>query len=101
MSRWKMARSAALSSARSLVPRKNPRSSRWAGMSTHHSRRARPKHRCAASGTRGGPSWDFRGGALTAMDLAEISRRLELETLYSDYAACLDRDALERWPDFF
>src|SRR5436853_249071 len=35
------------------------------------------------------------------MDLAEITRRLELETLYADYAACLDSDALERWPDFF
>lgn len=35
------------------------------------------------------------------MDLAEIARRLELETLYTDYAACLDNDALERWPDFF
>src|SRR5207302_1961197 len=35
------------------------------------------------------------------MDLAEITRRLDLETLYADYAACLDSDALERWPDFF
>ena len=39
------------------------------------------------------------------MDLAEIAQelklRLELETLYTDYAACLDNDALERWPDFF
>jgi len=35
------------------------------------------------------------------MDLAEIVRRLELETLYADYAACLDSDALERWPEFF
>jgi len=35
------------------------------------------------------------------MDLAEIARRLELETLYTDYAACLDSDALERWPEFF
>ena len=35
------------------------------------------------------------------MDLAEIARRLELETLYTDYAACLDTDALERWPEFF
>src|SRR5437764_4805882 len=35
------------------------------------------------------------------MDLDEIARRLELETLYTDYAACLDSDALERWPDFF
>ena len=35
------------------------------------------------------------------MDVAEIARRLELETLYTDYAACLDSDALERWPDFF
>jgi anthranilate 1,2-dioxygenase small subunit len=35
------------------------------------------------------------------MDLAEITRRLKLETLYADYAACLDSDALERWPDFF
>src|SRR5918911_4403619 len=35
------------------------------------------------------------------MDIAEISRRLEVETLYADYAACLDSDELERWPDFF
>jgi 3-phenylpropionate/cinnamic acid dioxygenase small subunit len=39
------------------------------------------------------------------MDLAEIAQelqlRLELETLYTDYAACLDNDALERWPNFF
>ena len=35
------------------------------------------------------------------MDLAEIARRLELKTLYTDYAACLDTDALERWPEFF
>jgi anthranilate 1,2-dioxygenase small subunit len=35
------------------------------------------------------------------MDLAEIARRIEIETLYTDYAACLDNDALERWPDFF
>ena len=35
------------------------------------------------------------------MDLAEIARRLELEDLYSAYAACLDSDALEDWPGFF
>jgi anthranilate 1,2-dioxygenase small subunit len=35
------------------------------------------------------------------MDLAEVTRRLELQDLYSDYAACLDSDALEQWPDFF
>jgi anthranilate 1,2-dioxygenase small subunit len=35
------------------------------------------------------------------MQLAEIARRLELDTLYADYAACLDTDALERWPEFF
>jgi anthranilate 1,2-dioxygenase small subunit len=35
------------------------------------------------------------------MDLAEISRRIEIEKLYTDYAICLDNDALERWPDFF
>jgi anthranilate 1,2-dioxygenase small subunit len=35
------------------------------------------------------------------MDFAEIARRLELETLYTDYCACLDSDALERWPEFF
>jgi anthranilate 1,2-dioxygenase small subunit len=35
------------------------------------------------------------------MDLAEIARRLELESLYSDYAACLDADRLEDWPEFF
>ena len=35
------------------------------------------------------------------MDLAEVTRRLELQDLYSAYAACLDSDALERWPEFF
>jgi anthranilate 1,2-dioxygenase small subunit len=35
------------------------------------------------------------------MDLAGIARRLELHDLYTAYAACLDSDALERWPDFF
>jgi 3-phenylpropionate/cinnamic acid dioxygenase small subunit len=35
------------------------------------------------------------------MQLAEIARRLELETLYTDYARCLDNDALESWPEFF
>ena len=35
------------------------------------------------------------------MDLAEIARRLELEDLYTGYAACLDSDALETWPEFF
>ncbi len=35
------------------------------------------------------------------MDLAEIGRRLELQDLYTDYVACLDTDALERWPEFF
>ncbi|HEV8029779.1 MAG TPA: aromatic-ring-hydroxylating dioxygenase subunit beta [Stellaceae bacterium] len=35
------------------------------------------------------------------MDLAEVVRRLELENLYADYAACLDADRLEDWPGFF
>src|ERR1700693_6174842 len=35
------------------------------------------------------------------MDLAEVTRRLELENLYTDYAACLDADRLEDWPEFF
>ena len=35
------------------------------------------------------------------MDLAEIARRFELQDLYTAYADCLDRDALERWPEFF
>src|SRR5205814_7366044 len=40
-------------------------------------------------------------GAVEAMDPAEIARRLQLEDLYTDYAACLDQDALEGWPEFF
>jgi anthranilate 1,2-dioxygenase small subunit len=32
---------------------------------------------------------------------AELTRRLELEALYTDYAHCLDNDALEDWPAFF
>jgi anthranilate 1,2-dioxygenase small subunit len=35
------------------------------------------------------------------MDLAEIGIRLELQDLYTAYAACLDTDALEDWPEFF
>jgi anthranilate 1,2-dioxygenase small subunit len=35
------------------------------------------------------------------MDLAEIGTRLELHDLYTAYAACLDTDALEDWPEFF
>jgi anthranilate 1,2-dioxygenase small subunit len=35
------------------------------------------------------------------VNLTEIARRLELEALYTDYAACLDSDLLERWPEFF
>ena len=35
------------------------------------------------------------------MDLAEIGTRLELHDLYAAYAACLDTDALEDWPEFF
>jgi anthranilate 1,2-dioxygenase small subunit len=35
------------------------------------------------------------------MTPAEMARRLEFDTLYADYAHCLDNDALEDWPDFF
>ncbi len=35
------------------------------------------------------------------MDFAAITRRFELEDLYTGYAACLDSDDLEGWPDFF
>src|SRR4051812_20613621 len=35
------------------------------------------------------------------MDLAEVGTRLELHDLYTGYAACLDTDALEGWPEFF
>ena len=35
------------------------------------------------------------------MDLAAVGRRIELEDLYTAYAACLDTDALEEWPEFF
>lgn len=35
------------------------------------------------------------------MDLARITRRIELEELYTEYAHALDTDALEAWPEFF
>lgn len=35
------------------------------------------------------------------MDFSALQRRLELNDLYAAYAACLDSDALERWPEFF
>jgi anthranilate 1,2-dioxygenase small subunit len=36
-----------------------------------------------------------------ALSLAEVGRRIELADLYTAYAACLDADRLEAWPDFF
>src|SRR5262249_41427722 len=49
---------------------------------------------------------DGRGGepgrrVIATMDLAAVARRLELQDLYAEYAACLDTDALERWPELF
>ena len=35
------------------------------------------------------------------MDLGAVARRFALNDLYTAYAACLDADALEAWPDFF
>ena len=35
------------------------------------------------------------------MTLEEVVRRLAIEQLYTEYAECLDSDALECWPDFF
>jgi 3-phenylpropionate/cinnamic acid dioxygenase small subunit len=35
------------------------------------------------------------------LSLAEVARRIELDDLYAAYAACLDADTLEAWPDFF
>lgn len=35
------------------------------------------------------------------MDPAALGRRIELQDLYTAYAACLDGDALEEWPEFF
>ena len=35
------------------------------------------------------------------MNPEDVVRRLELDSLYADYAHCLDNDALEAWPDFF
>jgi anthranilate 1,2-dioxygenase small subunit len=34
-------------------------------------------------------------------DLALLTRRLEIDALYADYAHCLDNDELEAWPEFF
>ncbi len=35
------------------------------------------------------------------MELGEVVRRLEIESLYAEYGHCLDADRLEEWPDFF
>jgi anthranilate 1,2-dioxygenase small subunit len=35
------------------------------------------------------------------MSPEDIALRLELDTLYAEYAHCLDNDELEAWPDFF
>jgi 3-phenylpropionate/cinnamic acid dioxygenase small subunit len=34
-----------------------------------------------------------------ALDAVEL--RMELETLYADYAACLDEERFDEWPEFF
>src|SRR4051812_14154008 len=96
MFRWRMARSAASSSAPSRAAKMSARLSRWAVTSTPHKRRAPPRRRCAGSGTPTARAW-----VCSPMELAEIVRRLEVEDLYTEYAACLDSDGLERWPDFF
>ena len=35
------------------------------------------------------------------MSPEDITRRLEIDALYADYAHCLDNDELEAWPGFF
>ena len=46
----------------------------------------------------------MRAPDLTVNDLKALPARelrLEIETLYAEYAACIDNDELERFPDFF
>lgn len=39
---------------------------------------------------------------MTTTTLAnDLALRLRIETLFADYAHCIDDDALEHWPDFF
>ena len=42
---------------------------------------------------------DLNVNELKALPAREL--RLELETLYAEYVACIDSDELERFPDFF
>jgi anthranilate 1,2-dioxygenase small subunit len=35
------------------------------------------------------------------LNMSAHELRLELEELYADYAACLDEDRFEEWPEFF
>jgi anthranilate 1,2-dioxygenase small subunit len=35
------------------------------------------------------------------MDFDSVTRRLEIDGLYTAYAHCLDEDRLEEWPEFF
>ena len=35
------------------------------------------------------------------MDLVQVTRRMQIDALYADYAHCLDNDELETWPEFF
>ena len=42
---------------------------------------------------------DLNVNDLKALPAREL--RLELETLYAEYVACIDNDELERFPDFF
>ena len=87
-SRWRMAASAALSNAASRRRRTRPRSSRWAAPASKASRRGRPRPRCAGSG-RCGAGWS---GYEHAAAIAELN---------AAYAAAIDNDRLEAWPDFF
>src|SRR5579863_1268921 len=94
MSRWRTAASAVSYSAVSPRRAMRCRWSRWAAQRRNRSLHARPRPRCAASGRPIAPIWACR-----AMDGPAMLFRLA--ALNSDYAACIDADRLEDWPDFF
>src|SRR4051794_1931950 len=65
---------------------------RWAGMGSRVRKRVRRKRRWAGSG---------RGGAGRCGSDAMTDLLMRLMQLNAEYAAVLDEDRLEAWPDFF
>src|SRR5690606_25857392 len=82
-----------------------PASSSWAASAPRPRPRARPKLRYAGSGRSTARSWKASYPTPECRQPEEkpvdIELQLRLERFNADYAATIDDDRLEEWPEFF